>query len=92
MPKPFPVSWKKFPTMEHHINLSPVSNPFFNIIYFRDMSHLIESINNLLRPTTSFNFYKREGGNNKIASQLVFQTVSYQPSLVKTHCLTNEFY
>ena len=42
------------------------------------MSHLRESLNDLLERNfiASYNFYKQEGGNNIIASHLVFHGVS----------------
>ena len=54
-------------------------------IYFLDIIHLRESLNELLRPNfvESYNSYKTEGGNNKITSQLVFHVFSYPPSLPK---------
>ena len=56
-----------------------------NRTYFRDMNHLRESLNKLLVPNfiASFNFYKREGRDNKITSQLVFNALSYPPFLPK---------
>ena len=46
------------------------------------MSHLGESLNDLLGPNliASHNSYKREGGNGKVTSQLVFHAVRDPPS------------
>ena len=67
-----------------------------NKIYFCDLNHLRDSLNNVLGPNLLrlITLIKREGGNNKIAqvNKFFMLLISYPSSLEEIQCLTNDFY